>query len=105
MTHGQPPPVPRARQLCFGSPCTCCPACCRPRGKMAVIPPCECEPTETAEHAKLRAEHGLPPVPGTVIRFRYVAQEDDWWAESDLGWLWLEPRNGIWTPAPLGPPY
>lgn len=48
-----------------------------------------------AEWAKILKDNGLTS-PGTIRDMRWKAALNDWYAKTDDGWFWWNPRKKIW---------
>lgn len=60
------------------------------------------------DYPKILREHAIPKPPGgEILDMRRSMSTYCWYAETDLGWFWLDELNPTpeWQFCPNGPPY
>lgn len=49
---------------------------------------------------------GLPVPPGEILHLVYRVYNEDWFAKTQDGWLWMDAQGGrerVWVPSLYGP--
>lgn len=59
------------------------------------------------DYKAILREKKLPVPPGEIRKLRYRLYNEDWWALTEDGWLWLDFRPDVepkvWKPSRYGP--